>query len=89
MCYYEDDGWSDLSVPDPDEPYCPICEASLLWKDCGECGGDGYYYDEGWGWYYVGETVVCDQCRGFGGWYRCTDTHGGKRLWTPDELPKD
>ena len=87
MYYHEDSERVDCQDGE-DDPYCPICEASLLWEDCDECGGDGYYYDECCGWCDVGETVVCDQCRGFGGWYRCTDTHGGKRLWMPDELPK-
>ena len=91
MYYYEDDGWPDLARPDPEEPYCPTCEASLLWEDCEECGGEGSYDggEEDPLWYSLGQRVSCGICDGFGGWYRCTDTHSGKRLWMPNELSTD
>ncbi len=57
---------------DDEDPICPNCGISKSWEDCEQCGGDGYVeaeYDDDCG--DEGETVTCDQCQGFGGWYYC------------------
>jgi len=65
-----------------DSPICPRCECcEMLWHECDYCGGSGYsHHDCGEDTcvcLYPEDNVVCDVCRGAGGWWECTcDEHG-------------
>ena len=55
------------------ENQCARCGSSMLWIDCCECGGDGFFEamdldvdDEIWE-----SERMCDCCNGRGGWYEC------------------
>ena len=90
MQLFDQDGLY-VGPEEPAEPGCPICHDSMYWEDCEQCAGDGEFdvYDEDPLWYSPGDTERCNTCDGYGGWYRCSGSHEGKRFWTPNELPKD
>jgi len=60
-------------------PACGKCGNEKDWRDCYNCGGEGYSYHE------CGEdvccclnpqdNVVCDICDGQEGWYQCGICH--------------
>lgn len=47
---------------------CARCGSSCDRIECHDCGGEGYYQEEE---DFETETVVCQTCRGRGGWMWC------------------
>jgi hypothetical protein len=58
-----------------EDDYCDICGSPLEWEQCGGCGGEGYIevYDADPMWYSPGETEICMECQGEGGWRQCAN----------------
>lgn len=62
---------------DDDITVCARCGSSDVERvDCGACGGEGYHDWEELQfedplWYQPGDTEVCHQCNGEGGWWAC------------------
>lgn len=57
-------------------PVCTVCGYDLDWEECGECQGDGFLDWETLQfedplWYSPGDTEVCHNCNGKGGWRFC------------------
>lgn len=63
---------------DYDDCQCARCGSSVEHVCCYNCGGDGYsHHDCGEDCcccLYPEDNVVCDICRGRGGWWRCLST---------------
>ena len=54
-------------------PYCEYCGAELDWTDCWSCHGQGFFdlYEMYPLEYEPGETDVCTECNGEGGYLEC------------------
>jgi hypothetical protein len=56
---------------------CPKCGYYAEYIDCDACGGEGYFevYDDDPLWYDPGDTELCHQCAGKGGWHVCPNKY--------------
>lgn len=73
---------SNLAVAAPPPKCCEKCGNELDWRDCWQCGGEGYTDHD------CGEdcccclnpepNVRCDECRGKGGWLQCRACYTGE-----------
>lgn len=72
------------------EPRCPRCRSGMTWERCWYCvGGSIWLYPLDPTWYGRDEYEPCPECRGKGGWWRCSQpepwcTAEGRRLGTAD-----
>lgn len=56
---------------------CQHCGEEMGWSECWNCGGAGAFdvYEEDPLWYDPGDEVMCEVCKGDGGFYICTNKH--------------
>lgn len=76
---------TDLKPVDTDESSCSLCGAYMEWEECGSCGGDGYIdvYEDDPMWYDPGDTEMCEQCDGKGGYWQCINVPHSEAVVMP------
>jgi hypothetical protein len=62
--------WGPMEPPDTG---CSKCGSDPDWVDCWKCGGQCEFdlYEEDPLYYRPGDTELCDECDGAGGWDIC------------------